>query len=451
MPLRSISILALLLCHCAVAQITKQHRDLDLLVTNDGQHFQYWIAHPERVKKAWIEVLDRPVVVDKKEIEASSGGEFDWEWNWDEINAEMDEDKLELGLWDPDDHTLTCDGLAIYAQPGGEASKTVAGGRTSFDPWPELDQKEVRVPQGGPDFSLDVTGTDLAPGTKLHVFSEKDAQCKDEFVRTEVLDLSHAKVTIARECFRQSGLLYLSATSDTKPFNSDNVWIDVASRTSPKLKSVSSAPIDEKQRLKQLSFVVRGSNFKRDSSVVANYMPIAGINGPQVFLDTKYVSPTELRASVNTDDDDSVGETLGLDHTGVVDSYSLRIWVQGDKEKLEISDPRELKVQLDPSKRRRLAQIASIEPFPVRLMNEHSERELKITIRGENFIRQNKVMAHYGVLSETLRTEYVSPTELRAWIPREHWRKHHVLYRLVVETDKGRKYSRQVGSKDDEQ
>jgi hypothetical protein len=49
---------------------------------------------------------------------------------------------------------------------------------------------------------------------------------------------------------------------------------------------------------------------------------------------------------------------------------------------------------------------------------------------------------------ETLRTEYVSQTMLRAWIPRERWRKHQVVYRLVVLTPKGLRYSREIESKD---
>ena len=450
MRLSSISMAVALLCGSCFAGGPKRDAELQLVVTKDGEHFQYSIAHPERVLKAWIEVLDRPALIDQKTVEVQASGEFDWEWNWALVNEAQDDDQLELGLWDPDGHTLICDGLAIRAQPGGEVAKTIAGGRTSFDPQPELEQAELRVVQGSGDFSFAVTGTDLAPGAKMHIFSDKSGKCTDDFVHTQVIDLAHARVTVLGECFREPGVLFLSANPEAKNFDSDNVWLHVASRTGPKLKTVASAPVSEKERDAQLSLILQGSNFQKDSEVVASYMPSGGIAGSQIPFDTEYISPTKLRATVTTNEDDLVGESLGLDRTGVVDSYALRLWVRGNEEKFELSEARDVPVQLDPGKRRKLAVISSIEPFPIRLMNEHSPAELKITIHGENFVRENKVMAHYGYLAEDLRTEYVSSSTLRAWIPREHWRKHHVVYRLVVETDKGRRHSREVESKDDE-
>lgn len=146
--------------------------------------------------------------------------------------------------------------------------------------------------------------------------------------------------------------------------------------------------------------------------------------------------------------DDRVGEGLGFDHNGVTDSYALRIWVLGDEEKYELSGPVDVPVRLDVGKHRDVAVITSISPFPIHLMDRHSPAELKITVHGENFIPENKVAAHYGYLAEALRTEYVSPSTLHAWIPREHWRKHQVVYRLVVLTHSGLRYSPEVESRD---
>jgi hypothetical protein len=48
--------------------------------------------------------------------------------------------------------------------------------------------------------------------------------------------------------------------------------------------------------------------------------------------------------------------------------------------------------------------------------------------------------------------EYVSPTLLRAWIPRQFWRKHQLRYQLVVETASGERFTRRVDHvADDEQ
>lgn len=184
--------------------------------------------------------------------------------------------------------------------------------------------------------------------------------------------------------------------------------------------------------------------------MITGYMPTGGVHNEQILFDQEYVSPTELRATVNVNQDDRVGESLGFDHNGVADSYALRVWVRGDESKYELSEPVDVPVHLDTGKRRNLAVITSISPFPIRLMTERSPAELKITVRGENFIPESKVMAHYGNLAETLQTEYVSPSTLHAWIPREHWRKHQVVYRLVVLTPNGLRYSQEIASKDPE-
>ena len=157
----------------AFGQGGSRDAQLRLIVTNDGEHFLYSISHPEQVQKAWIEALDRPVVIDKRLVDVQRSGELDWEWNWELVNEAQDDDQLQLGLWDPDGQTIVCDGLAIRAEPGGEVAKTTAGGRTSFDPEPQLDGMEHRVPEGSGDISFEVRGRDFMRGAKFHVFSEK--------------------------------------------------------------------------------------------------------------------------------------------------------------------------------------------------------------------------------------------------------------------------------------
>jgi hypothetical protein len=49
-----------------------------------------------------------------------------------------------------------------------------------------------------------------------------------------------------------------------------------------------------------------------------------------------------------------------------------------------------------------------------------------------------------------VRSQYISPTMLRAWLPRQFWRKHAVCYRLVVETKEGKRYTSQVDEKDED-
>lgn len=86
-------------------------------------------------------------------------------------------------------------------------------------------------------------------------------------------------------------------------------------------------------------------------------------------------------------------------------------------------------------------------------MNEHSPKELEVTIRGENFSLQDKLYFSFGSNANNdkeVRSEYISPTMLRAWLPRQFWRKHAVCYRLVVETKDSKRYTRQIDEKDEE-
>jgi hypothetical protein len=86
-------------------------------------------------------------------------------------------------------------------------------------------------------------------------------------------------------------------------------------------------------------------------------------------------------------------------------------------------------------------------------MNEHSPEELKVTIHGQNFVAEDKVQFAFGNQSpndKEVRTEYLSPTTLHAWLPRQLWRKHALSYRLVVVTTAGQRYVRQVDEKDEQ-
>jgi hypothetical protein len=68
------------------------------MVSNEGEHFQYSIIHPELARRAWIEVIDRPTVIDHKVVEVQRYGEFDWEWDHKQLNDwEQDEDNLGSG------------------------------------------------------------------------------------------------------------------------------------------------------------------------------------------------------------------------------------------------------------------------------------------------------------------------------------------------------------------
>lgn len=434
------------LCALCFAGDTGQNEapQLHLMVSNDGEHFQYSMTHPELVRRAWIEVIDLPVLVDKKAVEVQPYGELDWEWNWSSLYGwENDEDQLSLAVWDPDGESLFCDGLAIRAEPGGEVSRMTVGGRTSFDPEPKLNTSLVRVAQDSPDFTFDVTGSDLVSSATFHIYSDTAAQCKDSSVHAEVLDLSHARLTIGSECLRKPGILFISTDAQPKTYEWDNVWIHIASKDSPELRFVSPSQERLDEPRTQVAFVLRGKRFTRKSEVYGGYLPTGGTPAsPQLVFDTEYVSPTELRATVDASyGNEPLVESMGENRTGVPGSNALRIWVKGDDEKFELSQPRDVLVPF-----RTPAVITTVAPYPIKLMHDRSPAELKVTIHRENFIPENRVIIHSGSQQITLRTEFVSPTSVRAWLPRQLWRQHRIVYRLVTETAAGQQHSDEVES-----
>jgi hypothetical protein len=176
------------------------------------------------------------------------------------------------------------------------------------------------------------------------------------------------------------------------------------------------------------------------------------------MLETEYVSPTELRAHVDMvhSKDATVAQPPG---------EKLHLWVKGNEQSFELSRPFDVTLRPTPGPllplrltdadfrrwKPKTAILTSVSPLPIGLMNEHSPKELEVSIRGENFSSQDKVFFSFGRNvdnNKEVRSEYISPTMLRAWLPRQFWRKHAVCYRLVVETKEGKRYTRQVDEED---
>jgi hypothetical protein len=140
--------------------------------TEKGQHFIYSIAHSESVRAAWIEVLDRPLLLDRTSVVVQAEGELDRKWDTSGLNGwEQPEDQLVLSIWDPNGESIFCEGTTMYAQPGGEVSSKTVGGREAFRFFVRLDLSFMRVAQDSSNVTFDVTGSDLAPRTQFHVQS----------------------------------------------------------------------------------------------------------------------------------------------------------------------------------------------------------------------------------------------------------------------------------------
>jgi len=428
-----------------------------LYVSDYGKRFVYLLPHPERVREAWLEVWDRPLRLDRKAVAIQASGGFDWEWDHSALNDyEQPEDNLFLEIWDPNGETLSCDiNTVMTSNPGGIVTGATVGARQQFRPISAVAGSWVRASQGSGPITFDVTGTDLGPTTKFRIDTSRGGGCSQQHLHARVLNLAHATITLDADCLQKAGILKITTSDHTE----DGASVHVASRTSPVLESVSPSSLPDNLRQGQMRLVLRGRGFTKDSVVFAGYNPDNDdFQRVQLWPETEYISGTELRVHVSDEGEDTVAQPPG---------ENLRLWVKGNEERLELSRPFDVKLRPSgqplPSGRLyeadfrrwkpKTAVITRVSPLPIRLMDEHSPEELQVTIRGENFSAADKVHFYFGNSvnnDKEARTEYVSPTMLRAWLPRQFWRKHAICYRLVVVTTDGKWYTRQVEQKDDE-
>jgi hypothetical protein len=458
-------ILAIAICLMASAVSFAQETQprsvgkLQLAVSDDEQHFSYSIPHPERVRNAWIEVWDRPVRLDRKTVAIQASGTLAWEWDRAALNGYEDpDDNLEVSIWDPNGETITCDvNTVMRSEPGGIVSSATVGGRQQFTPAPALGRSWIRASQGSGPITFDVVGMDLGPGTKFRIDTSRGGRCGLQSLHARVMDLAHARITLDAECLRKPGILKITTLNDTE----HGAAVHVASSASPHLNSVTPSSLPDDLRQDQMKLILRGRGFTKESAAFAGYDPdINDFQRVQLWLETEYISSTELRVQVD-------GTQAQQDTVAQPPGEKLRVWVKGNEERFELSRP--FDVTLRPTGRplpegrlseadfrrwkAKTAIVTSVSPLPIRLMNERSPKELEVTIRGENFSPQDKVHFAFGNSADNdkeVRSEYISPTMLRAWLPRQFWRKHAVSYRLVVETTDGKRHTRQIDEKDEE-
>lgn len=145
-----------------------------------------------------------------------------------------------------------------------------------------------------------------------------------------------------------------------------------------------------------------------------------------------FISNDELRVHLPA-------ERLVIDHKWSA-SRPIRLWV-GNDDVFHISEAQEVRVSEsvhfphhpsgDP-----VASITHISPYPVPLID--SGASVLLTVRGENFAPGESVLADNSDKEVKLKTVYVSPQELRAWLPRSVWRERRLRFRLVAQTAAGR-------------
>ena len=420
-------------------KIASQWDQLTTIVpTSDAaaQPLRYSISTTEGVRNAWIEVWDRPKRLSHQAVPIRREGEARCIGCED---AEQTPEELYISIFDPEVVLICIDYCSGPPARGEYVSQLLAGKK----PWedsdesvepaylledPELNGRPIRVVEGTESTTVVLSGENLISSSRVYFMIGEDASPESKasrnYLYSRTIDLRHVEVTMPSDLADKPGLFtaYAKDSWEGRPEVGARTGqkIIVVGRESPAVDSV------EPQALSccssDASLVVRGSGFTQHSKVQF---------GDDISLgeEVTFVSPTELHVMIP-------GDRL-TDSSGQY-SRATPVMLSVTNDPFHFSAP--VAVGVLPSakfKRQPLtAVINAITPYPVPMMDYHSPRFLILEIKGDNF-RPNDVVAYGNGDRTRLKTQYLSSHHLRAWLPRELWRKHLLSFRLVVETSAG--------------
>ncbi len=406
-----------------------------------AQPIRYSISRPQGVQGAWVEVWDRPTRLSRNSVPVVPEGKAKCT---NCLDAEQTPRELYVSIFDAEEPLICIDYCPKgTAMSGWYLSETMAGKQPEDDyeeneepayllESPSLTGEPVRVLAGSGSTTVVLPGENLLPSSRVYLDADKGAPPKDAsrtYLYSRTIDLRHVEVMLPSDILEKPQVFRLhikdSWNGDKPEGPEDGQKIIVARKDSPTIDSIKpDAMRCCRTRDSDATVVLRGRGFTEHSEVKAG-------DDPYLHPAITFVSSHELRV---TFPDMELKD--GSERYSRAKPLSLTV-VNGP---LQISAPGEIHVL--PSARFRPdplpATIRAIAPYPVPMMDFHSPKFLTLDINGDNF-RSNDVVAFRNEDSETvrLRTQYLSPHHLRAWLPRESWRKHRLSFRLVIQTPAG--------------
>jgi hypothetical protein len=420
-------------------KIASQWDQLTTTLPDSGaaaQPLRYFISSTQGVKGAWIEVWDRPKRLSHQAVPIQREGEARCIGCED---AEQTPEELYISIFDPEMVLLCIDYCSGPPGHGEYVSQLLAGKKPfvdsdeSVEPAylledPELNGPPIRVVEGTEDTTVLLSGENLISSSRVYFMigdgASPESKASRNYLYSRTIDLRHVEVTMPSDLADKPGLFtaYAKDSWEGRPVVGDRTGqkIIVVGKDSPVVDSVEPHALSCCSSAATL--VVRGSGFTQDSEVQF---------GDDISLreEVTFVSPRELHVLIP-------GDRL-TDSSGLY-ARATPVMLSVTNDPLHFSAP--VAVSVLPSakfKRQPLtAVINAIAPYPVPMMDYHSPRFIILEIKGDNF-RPNDVVAYGNGDRTRLKTQYVSSHHLRAWLPRELWRKHLLSFRLVVETSTG--------------
>jgi hypothetical protein len=410
--------------------------------TTNGMRLIYHVPKVDGVSAAWLEVWDRPKRLFRTAIPVKTDGQIIWD---PDDPYPTTPEMLSLAIYDAELPEFCIDDPCSGPSFGSHVSPVVVGNTTDQSSGKaELEGPPIRLEEGGDVTDVIATGRDLPPDMKV-ILVEKDDTTEDyrwifrDYLNTETIDLRHIKVTVPSAYLLKPGLYGLVGQDASFEMDADGLSkltpeqeLYVVSKDSPVISSVEPSSVRSDAGEKDdIPVTLRGTGFTKESRAVFGTASSVerGLGGG----DADFVSWREIRAKIP-----SYLTILGP----YANNEPIRVWVTDDNT-LKISEPREIAVVPAPSQKAApmAAAINSVTPFLIPLMDAHSPKYQIVEIEGENFRSDDRVVAVLDPDSpgeySPLKTEFITETKLRAWLPREFWRKHQLSYRLLLKTAAG--------------
>jgi hypothetical protein len=199
--------------------------------------------------------------------------------------------------------------------------------------------------------------------------------------------------------------------------------IVVASKDSPTLTSAEPSTIPFPNQ--RLTVTLHGTGFTANSRIATWNLQSGLTYGGE---SAEFVSSRELRMQM------SGSQPI---HGLFAPNGRMNIWVLGE-DRFQVSDKIPISFASPNLKPDPLpARIFSISPYPLPYMDYRSPEQLLLTIYGEDFRRDDRIIAlidgHNGESHRTLKSQYLSQHEFHAWLPRKLWYSPVVTYALVIQ------------------